>query len=111
MAEDTRLKHSTERFYLKVNPTTNPINPNINKQFTWKNYRKETSTNDIEYTVMDDSGRLPADCCFRLWKGTQETPGEVYIFEGKPISKRLTKFNKIKQTMEYKSYELKEKRD
>ena len=40
MDEDTRLKHSTERFYVKnqsskLLPTTNPINLNIlNKQFT-----------------------------------------------------------------------------
>ena len=37
---------------------------------------------------------------------------KIYNFErGKPISKRLiTKFNKIRQTMDYKKYELKEKR-
>ena len=37
---------------------------------------------------------------------------KTYNFErGKPISKRLiTKFNKIRQTMDYKKYELKEKR-
>jgi len=37
---------------------------------------------------------------------------KIYNYErGKPISKRLiTKFNKIRQTMDYKRYELKEKR-
>ena len=38
---------------------------------------------------------------------------KTYNFDrNKPLSKRLiTKFNKIKQTIDYKKYELKEKRD
>ena len=86
---------------------------------------KETSTNNnnMEYTIMDTSQQIVLDYLLSSEQGEilkrngQELKklkiGEkTYNFErGKPISKRLiTKFNKIRQTMDYKKYEPKEKR-
>ena len=126
MAEDTRLKHSTDMLYVKKTiQTTNPINHNILiKQFTLKNYLKKHPDNDnIDYTTMDASQQIVLNFLLSSEKGEiLKRNGEelkklkigekTYNFErGKPISKRLiTKFNKIKQTMDYKKYELKEKR-
>ena len=85
---------------------------------------KETEDyNNIDYTIMDTSQQIVLDYLLSSKKGEiLKRNGEelkklkigdkTYNFErGKPISKRLiTKFNKIRQTMDYKKYELKEKR-
>ena len=60
MAEDTRLKHSTETFYVK-NQSDNQSNQPQHPQQTMETekLRKETSTNNnIEYTIMDTSQQI-----------------------------------------------------
>ena len=86
---------------------------------------KETSanSNNMKYTIMDTSQQIVLDYPLSSEQGEilkrngQELKklkiGEkTYDFErGKPISKKLVpKFNKIRQTMDYKKYEPKEKR-
>ena len=126
MAEDTRLKHSTESFNIE-NQSSNQSNQPQHPQQTMETEKllKETSTNNnnMEYTIMDTSQQIVLDYLLSSEQGEilkrngQELKklkiGEkTYNFErGKPISKRLiTKFNKIRQTMDYKKYEPKEKR-
>ena len=110
MAEDTRLKHSTERFYVK-NQSGNQSNQPQHPQQTMETEKllKETSTNNnIEYTIMDASQQIVLDYLLSSEQGEilkrngQELKklkigDKTYNFErGKPISKRLiTKFNKI----------------
>ena len=110
MAEDTRLKHSTETFYVK-NQSDNQSNQPQHPQQTMETEKllKETSTNNnIEYTIMDTSQQIVLDYLLSSEKGEiLKRNGEelkklkigekTYNFErGKPISKRLiTKFNKI----------------
>ena len=62
MAEDTRLKHSTETFYVK-NQSDNQSNQPQHPQQTIHTEKllKETSTNNnnnIEYTIMDTSQQI-----------------------------------------------------
>ena len=125
MAEDTRLKHSTESFNIE-NQSSNQSNQPQHPQQTMETEKllKEISTNNkMEYTIMDTSQKIVLDYLLSSEQGEilkrdgQELKklkiGEkTYNFErGKPISKRLiTKFNKIRQTMDYKKYEPKEKR-
>ena len=126
MAEDTRLKHSTESFNIE-NQSSNQSNQPQHPQQTMETEKllKETSTNNnnMEYTIMDTSQQIVLDYLLSSEQGEilkrngQELKklkiGEkTYDFErGKPISKRLIpKFNKIRQTMDYKKYEPKEKR-
>ena len=125
MAEDTRLKHSTDTFYVK-SQSDNQSNPPQHPQQTIQTEKllKETSTNsNIDYTIMAHSQQIVLDYLLSSEKGEiLKRNGEelkklkigdkTYNFErGKPLSKILnTKFNKIRQTMDYKKYELKEKR-
>ena len=63
MAEDTRLKHSTETFYVK-NKSDNQSNQPQHPQQTMETEKllKETSTNNnIEYTIMDTSQQIVLD--------------------------------------------------
>ena len=79
--------------------------------------KETTINNNIDYTIMDTSQQNVLDYLIASEKGEVKEKklkiGEkTYNFErNKPITKRLsTKFNKIKQTMDYKKWELKEKR-
>ena len=117
MAEDTRLKHSTESFNIE-NQSSHQSNQPQHPQQTMGTEKllKETSTNNnMGYTIMDTSQQIVLDYLLSSEQGEilkrngQELKklkiGEkTYNFErGKPISKRLiTKFNKIRQTMDYK---------
>ena len=120
------MKHSTESFNIE-NQSSNQSNQPQHPQQTMETEKllKETSTNNnnMEYTIMDTSQQIVLDYLLSSEQGEilkrngQELKklkiGEkTYNFErGKPISKRLiTKFNKIRQTMDYKKYEPKEKR-
>ena len=125
MAEDTRLKHSTESFNIE-NQSSNQSNQPQHPQQTLETEKplKETSTNNnMEYTIMDTSQQIVLDYLLSSEQGEmlkrngQELKklkiGEkTYDFErGNPISKRLIpKFKKIRQTMDYKKYEPKEER-
>ena len=63
MAEDTRLKHSTEMLYVK-NQSVNQSNQPQHPQQTMETEKllKETSTNNnIEYTIMDASQQIVLD--------------------------------------------------
>ena len=120
MAEDARLKRSTESFDVK-NQSNNQSNQPQHPQQTIRTEKllKETSTytyNSIEYAIMDTSQQIVLDYLLSSEQGEilkrngQELKklkiGEkTYNFEREtPISKRLiTKFNKIRQTMDYKS--------
>ena len=123
MGEGVRLKSEI----LSQNLIQQQSNPPQHPQQTMETEKllKETSTNNnnIEYTIMDASQQIVLDYLLSSEQGEilkrngQELKklkigDKTYNFErGKPISKRLiTKFNKIKQTMDYKKYELKEKR-
>ena len=108
MAEDTRLKHSTERFYVK-NQSNNQSNQPQHPQQTIhaEKLLKETSTNNnnIEYTIMDTSQQIVLDYLLSSEQGEilkrngQELKklkigDKTYNFErGKPISKRLILLN------------------
>ena len=80
---------------------------------------KETSPNDnIEHTIMESHHQNVLDYLLSSEMGEINNKklkiGEkTYNFErNKPLTQRLkTKFNKIRQTMDYKKFELKEKRD
>ena len=80
---------------------------------------KETSTsNNIEDNIMDASQQIVLDYLLSSKMGEINNKkikigDKTYNFErNKPITDRLKrKFNKIRQTMDYKRYELKEKRD
>ena len=125
MAEDTRLKHSTESFNIEnqsSNQSNQPQHPQQTKE-TEKQLKETSTNNNMEYTIMDTSQQIVLDFLLSSEQGEilkrngQELKklkiGEkTYNFErGKPISKRLiTKFNQIKQTMDCKKYEQKEKR-
>ena len=120
MAEDTRLKHSTESFNIE-NQSSNQSNQPQHPQQTMETEKllKETSTNNnMEYTTMDTSQQIVLDYLLSSEQGEilkrngQELKklkiGEkTYNFErGKPISKRLiTKFNKITKSMNGKKRE------
>ena len=129
MAEDTRLEHSIARFNdenQKDNPSNQPQHPQ--QTMETEKLLKETSTNNnnnnnIDYTIMAHSQQIVLDYLLSSEKGEiLKRNGEelkklkigdkTYNFErGKLLSKILnTKFNKIRQTMDYKKYELKEKR-
>ena len=124
MAEDTRLKHSKKMLYVK-SQSDNQFNQPQHPQQTIHTEKllKETEDYNLYHTIMDTSQQIVLDCVLSSEKGEiLKRNGEelkklkigdkTYNFvRGKPISKRLiTKFNKIRQTMDYKKYELKEKR-
>ena len=90
-----------------------------------KKLLKETHTNgNIEFNIMERSDQIVLDYVLSSETGEilkrngqklkkLKVGEKTYNFErNKPITNRLkTKFNKIMQTMDYKKYELKEKRD
>ena len=123
MGEGVRLKNEI----LSQNLIQQQSNQSQHTQLTNPNEKllKETHTNNnIEYNIMERSDQIVLDYVLSsetgeiLKRNGQELKklkiGEkTYNFErNKPITNRLkTKFNKIRQTMDYKKYELKEKRD
>ena len=121
MAEDTRLKHSKEMLYIKNQSNNQSNQPQHPQQtiHTEKLLKETDDCNNIDYTIMDTSQQIVLEYLLSSEKGEiLKRNGEelkklkigdkTYNFErGKPISKRsITKFNKIKQTMDYKKYEL-----
>ena len=122
MGEGVRLKSEILSQNLIQQQSNQPQHPQ--QTMETEKLLKETSTNNnIEYTIMDTSQQIVLDYLLSSEQGEilkrngQELKklkiGEkTYNFErGKPISKILnTKFNKIRQTMDYKKYELKEKK-
>ena len=109
MAEDTRLKHSTENFYFE-NQSDNQSNQPQHPQQTMETEKllKETSTNNnIEYTIMDTSQQIVLDYLLsseqgEILKGNGQELKKLKIgdktcnFErGKPHIKEVN--NKIQQ--------------
>ena len=122
MAEDTRLK---EKFTVETQSNQQSNQPQHPQQtMETEKLLKETSTNNnIGYTIMDTSQQIVLDYLLSSERGEilkrngeelkkLKIGDETYSFErGKPMSKRLiTKFNEIRQTMDYKKDELKGKR-
>ena len=121
MAEDTRLKHSTESFYIESQSNNQSNKPQHPQQtIHTENLLKETEDIDIDYTIMERSQQIVFDYLFLSEKGeilkrnAQELKklklgDKTYNFERvTPISKRfIPKRNNIRQTMDYKKYELK----
>ena len=122
MGEGVRLKNENLSQNLIHQQSNHPQHPQ--QTINTEKLLKETEDyNNIDYTIMDTSQQIVSDYLLSSEKGEiLKRNGEelkklkigdkTYNFErGKPISKRLiTKFNKIRQTMDYKKYELKEKR-
>ena len=122
MAEDTRLKEKITVETQSNQQSNQPQHPQ--QTMETEKLLKETSTNNnIGYTIMDTSQQIVLDYLLSseraeiLKRNGEELKNlkigdETYSFErGKPMSKRLiTKFNEIRQTMDYKKDELKGKR-
>ena len=122
MGEGVRLKNEILSQNLIQQQSNQPQHPQ--QTIHTEKLLKETSTNNnIEYNIMDASQQIVLDYLLSSEKGEiLKRNGEeikklkigdkTYNFErNKPITNRLkTKFNKIRQTMDYKRYELKEKR-
>ena len=120
--EGVRLKHENLSQNLIHQQSNHPQHPQQTIH-TEKLLKETEDYNNIDYTIMDTSQQTVLDYLLSSEKGEiLKRNGEelkklkigdkTYNFErGKPISKRLiTRFNKIRQTMDYKKYELKEKR-
>ena len=120
--EGVRLKNENLSQNLIHQQSNHPQHPQQTIH-TEKLLKETEDYNNIDYTIMDTSQKIVLDYLLSSKKGEiLKRNGEelkklkigdkTYNFErGKPISKRLiTKFNKIRQTMDYKKYELKEKR-
>ena len=120
--EGVRLKNENLSQNLIHQQSNHPQHPQQTIH-TEKLLKETEDYNNIDYTIMDTSQQIVLDYLLSSEKGEiLKRNGEelkklkigdkTYNFErGKPISKRLiTKFNKIRQTMDYKKYELKEKR-
>ena len=122
MGEGVRLKNQTNienQHNQQSNQSQQPQQINSTEKLL-----KETYTNNnIEHNIMNTSDQIVLDYILSsetgeiLKRNGEELKklkiGEKsYNFErNKPITNRLkTKFNKIRQTMDYKRYELKEKR-
>ena len=122
MGEGVRLKNQTNienQHNQQSNQSQQPQQINSTEKLL-----KETYTNNnIEHNIMNTSDQIVLDYILSsetgeiLKRNGEELKklkiGEkTYNFErNKPITNRLkTKFNKIRQTMDYKRYELKEKR-
>ena len=125
MAEDTRLKHSTETFHVKKHSDNQSNQPQHPQQtfHTEKLLQETEDYSNIDYTIMAHSQQIVLDWFLSSEQGEilkrngQEFKklkigDKTYNFErGKPISRTLnTKFNKIRQTMDYKKYEVNEKK-
>ena len=116
MGEGVRLKTD---FNIEDQPNQATLQSQHPQQNTVpENTLEETQTNNIDFTIMDTKQQTVVDYLLSSKEGEISNKklkiGEkTYNFDrNKPLSKRLiTKFNKIKQTMDYKRYELKEKRD
>ena len=122
MGEGIRLKNENLSQNLIHQQSNHPQHPQQTIH-TEKLLKETEDYNNIDYTTMDTSQQIVLDYLLSSEKGEiLKRNGEelkklkigdkTYNFErGNPISKRLiTKFNKIRQTMDYKKYELKEKR-
>ena len=122
MGEGVRLKHENLSQNLIHQQSNHPQHPQQTIH-TEQLLLETEDCNSIDYTIMDTSQQIVLDYLLSSEKGEiLKRNGEelkklkigdkTYNFErGNPISKRLiTKFNKIRQTMDYKKYELKEKR-
>ena len=120
--EGVRLKHENLSQNLIHQQSNHPQHPQQTIH-TEKLLKETEDYNNIDYTTMDASQQIVLDYLLSSEKGEiLKRNGEelkklkigdkTYNFErGKPISKRLiTKFSKIRQTVDYKKYELKEKR-
>ena len=109
MGEGVRLRNENLREKSTIQPTLQPQHPHT--KTVSQNTFKETSTNNnieqetvLDYLLASQKGEINNK---KLKIGDKTNNFE----RNKPISQRLTtKFNKIKQTMDYKKYELKEKR-
>ena len=125
MGEGVRLKHEnlSQNIQNLIHQQSNHPQHPQQTIHTEKLLKETDDYNNIDYTIMDTSQQIVLDYLLSSEKGEiLKRNGEelkklkigdkTYNFErGKPISKRLiTKFNKIRQTMDYKKYELKEKR-
>ena len=131
MGEGVRLKneftiehqHNQQPFQPQHSQPQNDSKKLLKETEHNNNNNKNNNNNNIDYTIMDTSQQIVLDYLLSSEKGEiLKRNGEelkklkigekTYNFErGKPISKRLiTKFNKIRQTMDYTKYELKEKR-
>jgi hypothetical protein len=117
MGEGVRL---SENFNVEDHPNQQSNQPQHPQQTNkTENLLKETPTkNNIGYIIKDTKQQTVLDYLLASEQGEINNKklkiGEkTYNFDrNKPLSKRLiTKFNKIKQTIDYKKYELKEKRD
>ena len=122
MGEGVRLKNENLSQNLIHQQSNHPQHPQQTIH-TEKLLKETDDYNNIDYTIMDASQQIVLNFLLSSEKGEiLKRNGEelkklkigdkTYNFErGKPISKRLiTKFKKIRQTMDYKKYELKEKR-
>ena len=116
MGEGVRLKNEIFGEKSIHQPPTPPQHPH--SETVPENTLKETFTNsNIENTIMNSSQEVVLDYLLASQKGEINNKklkigDKTYNFErNKPLTQRLTtKLNKIKQTMDYKKYELKEKR-
>ena len=118
MGEGVRLK---KWFFLSQNLIQQQSNQSQHPQQRMEAEKllKETSTsNNIEDNIMDASQQIVLDYLLSSKMGEIndnkiKIGDKTYNFErNTPITDRLKrKFNKIRQTMDYKRYELKEKRD
>ena len=105
MGEGVRLKNEIFGEKSIHQPPTPPQHPH--SETVPENTLKETFTNsNIENTIMNSSQKGEIN------NKKLKIGDKTYNFErNKPLTQRLTtKLNKIKQTMDYKKYELKEKR-
>ena len=116
MVEGVRLKNQIVSENSIHQPTLQLQHPR--SKTVPENTFKETATNNnIESTITNSSQEVVLDYLLASQKGEINNKklkigDKTYNFErNKPLSQILTtKFNKIKQTMDYKKYELKEKR-
>ena len=117
MREGVRLRNQK---YNEDKPNEQQLQPQHPQTKHFPEYTlKDTETNNnIYYTIMDRSDRNVLDYLLSSEQGEINKKklkiGEKnYNFErNKPLTQRLkTKFNKIRQTIDYKKFELKEKRN
>ena len=123
MGEGVRLKSEILSQNL-IQQQSNPPQHPQQRMETEKLLKETPSNNNIEYNIMERSDQIVLDYILSSETGEilkqngrelkkLKIGDKTYNFErNKPITNRLkTKFNKIRQTMDYKRYELKEKRD
>ena len=83
MAEDTRLKHSTERFYVKNQSNNQSNQPQHPQQtiHTEKLLKETTYYNNIDYTIMAHSQQIVLDYLLSSEKG------EILKWNGQELKK------------------------